>query len=78
MAETGKVQLAFCWAHVRGRFYELVAAGPAPIAAEALERIKALHAIEAELGGQDPTARQAMRHDKTRPLIEALEPWLRA
>ena len=33
------VQLAFCWAHVRRRFYELAAAGPAPIASEALERI---------------------------------------
>ena len=28
--------LAFCWAHVRRRFYELAAAGPAPIASEAL------------------------------------------
>lgn len=31
--------LAFCWAHVRRRFYELAAAGPAPIASEALRRI---------------------------------------
>ena len=28
--------LAFCWAHVRRRFYELAAAGPAPIAGEAI------------------------------------------
>ena len=40
----GDVQLAFCWAHVRRRFYELAAAGPAPIASEALERIAALYA----------------------------------
>ena len=31
------VSLAFCWAHVRRRFYELAAAGPAPIASEALQ-----------------------------------------
>ena len=35
LAERGEVQLAFCWAHVRRRFYELAAAGPAPIASEA-------------------------------------------
>ena len=36
LAERGDVELAFCWAHVRRRFYELAAAGPAPIASEAL------------------------------------------
>ena len=39
LAERGDVQLAFCWSHVRRRFYELAAAGPAPIASEALERM---------------------------------------
>jgi transposase len=78
LAETGHVQLAFCWAHVRRRFYELAMAGPAPIAADALERIKALYAIEAEIRGQDPAARRAERQAKTLPLIEALEPWLRS
>jgi hypothetical protein len=32
LAERGDVQLAFCWAHVRRRFYELAVAGHAPIA----------------------------------------------
>ncbi len=41
-----------------GAFYELAAAGPAPIASEALERIKALYAVEAEIRGRlRPTAR---------------------
>lgn len=31
LAEKGDIRLAFCWAHVRRRFYELAAAGPAPI-----------------------------------------------
>ena len=78
MAETGSVQLAFCWAHVRRRFYELAAAGPAPIATEALERIAALYAVEAEIRGQAPETRRALRAERSRPLIEALEPWLRA
>nr|WP_295113304.1 IS66 family transposase [uncultured Caulobacter sp.] len=78
LAEKTGVRLAFCWAHVRRRFYELAAAGPAPIAAEALERIKALYAIEAEIRGQDPEARRAARQEKSRPVVEDLEPWLRA
>ena len=35
LAEKSGVTLAFCWAHVRRRFYELAVAGPAPIASEA-------------------------------------------
>ncbi len=77
LAERGDVELAFCWAHVRRRFYELAAAGPAPIASEALERIAALYAIEAEIRGRSPDERGVIRQDKSRPIIEALEPWLR-
>ena len=77
LAEKTGVRLAFCWAHVRRRFYELAAAGPAPIASEALERIKALYAIEADIRGQDPQARRAARQERSRPLVEDLEPWLR-
>jgi len=33
LAERGDVELAFCWSHVRRRFYELAATGPAPIPA---------------------------------------------
>ncbi len=28
LADTGGVRLAFCWTHVRRRYYELAAAGP--------------------------------------------------
>ena len=34
LAGAGQVELAFCWSHVRRRFYEIAAAGSAPIAAE--------------------------------------------
>jgi transposase len=37
MAESSDVELAFCWAHVRRRFYELAAPGAAPIASEELQ-----------------------------------------
>ena len=78
LADKTGVRLAFCWAHVRRRFYELAAAGPAPIANEALDRIKALYAIEAEIRGQDPEARLAARQERSSPVVEDLEPWLRA
>ena len=71
------VQLAFCWSHVRRRFYELATAGPAPIASETLERIGALYAIEREIRGHNPDARRSARQDKSRPILDALEPWLR-
>ncbi len=78
LAERGDVQLAFCWAHVRRRFYELAAAGPAPIASEALERIAGLYAIENEIRGRSAEERRAVRQERSRPIIDDLEPWLRA
>ena len=78
LAERGDVQLAFCWSHVRRRFYELAAAGPAPIASEALERIAGLYAIENEIRGRSADERRAVRQERSRPIIDDLEPWLRA
>ncbi len=78
LAEKGKVRLAFCWAHVRRRFYELAAAGPAPIASEALHRIGELYAVENDIRGRPADERRSVRQVRTRPVIEALEPWLRA
>jgi transposase len=60
IAGGNRVQLAFCWAHVRRRFYELAAAGPAPIASEALQRIAGLYAIEDQIRGQTPDQRSTV------------------
>jgi transposase len=78
LAERGDVELAFCWAHVRRRFYELAAAGPAPIASEALERIAKLYAIESGIRGRGVEDRRAVRQEQAKPLIDDLESWLRA
>ena len=77
LAERGDVQLAFCWAHVRRRFYELATAGPAPIASEALKRIAELYAVETASRGRSADERRAHRQDKSRPILDELEPWLR-
>ncbi len=76
-ANKNGVQLAFCWSHVRRRFYELAAAGHAPTASEALERIAALYAIEKDIRGRCADARREIRQGKSRPILDALEPWLR-
>lgn len=77
LAEGNAVTLAFCWAHVRRRFYELAAAGSAPIASEALARIAELYHVEADVRGHGPDARRAARQKKSRRVLEDFEPWLR-
>jgi transposase len=77
LAERGDVRLAFCWAHVRRRFYELAQGGAAPIASEALTRIAALYRIEGEIRGRSAKERRAVRQQRSLPLVEALQPWLR-
>jgi transposase len=78
LAERGEVQLAFCWAHVRRRFYELAAAGPAPIASEALQRIATLYAVESDIRGGTADERHSTRLKRSQPILEDFEPWLHA
>ena len=63
---------------MRRRFYELAQSGPAPIASEALKRIAELYHVESAIRGRPPDERRAARQEKSRPIINALEPWLRA
>ena len=52
-------------------------AAPAPIASEALTRIAALYRIEDDIRGRSADERRAIRQERSRPLVEALQPWLR-
>lgn len=63
---------------MRRRFYELAAAGPAPIVSEALRRSGELYAVEADIRGRSADARRAERHERSRPVIDASKPRLRA
>jgi transposase len=69
------ITLAFCWAHLRRRFFELAEGGPAPIASEALERIAALYAIEKTIRGHSAEQRRAVRQQRSKPLVVALKAW---
>jgi len=71
----GPVTLAYCWSHLRRQFYEVYVGGNAPIATEALARIKLLYDIEAEARGSPPEVRRAVRQQRSKPVIETLKPW---
>jgi len=70
--------VAFCWSHARRQFYDLALKAKAPVAEEALRRIGALYAIEAEIRGAPPERRLAVRQARSRPLVEALFAWFEA
>ena len=73
----GPIVEAACWAHARRKFFDLARINKAPIAAEAVERIDALFAIEREINGLTPHERVRVRHERSRPLVIELETWLR-
>jgi transposase len=73
----GPIIEAACWAHARRQFFDLARLDKAPIAIEAVERIDALFAIEREIDGLTSQERLALRHQRSRPLVIALESWLR-
>lgn len=78
LAESGDIALAYCWAHVRRKFYELADGGDAPIASEMLARIAKLYAVEGDIRGKSPDVRRNIRRQKSLPMLAELEAWLRA
>jgi len=54
----------------------LAAAGPAPIASEALRRIAELYKVEDGIRGKTHEERCDMRQAKSRPIADNLAPWL--
>lgn len=71
-----QIRLAFCWAHVRRKFYEL--AESSPVAADVLRRIASLYAIEDEIRGLSADERSGARDQRSRPLVDDLYRFLEA
>jgi transposase len=82
------ITAAFCFAHARRKFFELVdvsrnprrgqnARPVSPIALEAVRRIDALFAIERDINGRSAAERLAVRQDRSKPLLDEMEEWLR-
>ena len=73
----GPVTEAGCWAHARRGFFELAELQKGPIAIEAVKRIDQLFAIERAINGASAEQRRAIRDERSRPLVEDLNAWLR-
>jgi len=69
---------AACWAHARRKFFDLHEATRSPIADEALQRIGALYAIEADIRGRSPDERRMVREERTMRLLTELRSFLLA
>ena len=76
LARAGPVREVACLAHVRRKFFDVHAAQGSAIAAEALEWIAALYAIEKEARGQPPERRVAIRRAGAAPHLDEFERWL--
>src|SRR6516162_1558346 len=74
----GPIVEASCWAHARRELFDLARINKSPIAIEAVKRIDALFEIEREINGEPPSERVRARNERSRPLVTALEVWLRA
>jgi transposase len=73
----GPIIEAACWAHGRRKLYELADLLKAPIAIEAVHRIDELFAIEREINGISPEQRLIIRRERSKPLVDDLERWMR-
>ena len=77
--DSGRVVEAACWAHARRPWWDLyLSTGRAEdsLAAQALRRIAALYAVEAEVRGQPPEVRRQHRQARAGPLLDDLRAWL--
>jgi transposase len=76
---SGRVDEALCWAHARRPFWEMhqdQGRAPGSIADQALQRIAALYAIEAQIRGQPPDVRRRERQARAGPLLDDMHAWL--
>jgi transposase len=67
---------AGCMAHARRKFFDLTVQGQSQVAVEALDTIGELYAIEREAAELDAQARQHLRQEQARPILERLHGWL--
>ena len=74
----GSITELGCFAHARRKFFDLHAANKSPIAAQALERIAKLYAIERDGKPLDTEARCELRETKSQPILDELYTWLRS
>ena len=67
-----------CWAHARRKIYDVHVATKSPAAAEALDMIARLFAIEADMRGRSPAERVTARRERALPVLAELRAFLDA
>jgi transposase len=70
------VTLAYCWSHARREIIKATPQAGSPVAQAALEQIAALYRIEAEIRGEPPGTRKAVRQTRSKPVVDGLGTWL--
>jgi transposase len=68
----GPIVVVGCWRMRGASSSNLARLKKAPIAIEAVERIDALFAIKREINGLPPQERAAVRHERSRSLVDDL------
>ncbi len=71
------VVLAYCWAHARRKLNDLAEKSSSQIANDGLKQIATLYRIEAEIRGESPDERLAVRQDRSAPIVKAFGIWLK-
>ena len=74
----GPITEAACWAHGRRKFFVLADLRQVPLAIEAVRRIDEIFAVEREINGATPDQRHAVRQQRIKLLVTALEGWMRS
>ncbi len=76
--DSGRVTEAACWAHARRPWWDLYRErrDETGLAAQALRRIQALYAIEADIRGRPPEVRRQHRQSRAGPLLAEFHEWL--
>ena len=67
---------AGCWAHVRRKFVEAAAGRNASAAQQMVALIGELYTVERGLRDADPAIRQAVREERSRPVLARIKSWL--
>ena len=75
--QQGKVTEVACLAHMRRKFTDILTSHPtSAIAKEAVNRMAALYAIEAEIRGMPPDERRRIRQEQAKPRLQQLKHYL--
>ena len=67
---------AACWAHARRKYYDVYVSERSPTAAQAIDRIGQLYALERRIRGQSSSERATARAQHAAPLLTELKIWL--